>query len=148
MGISFGGPDPQVLHNVWAFYIGMMVGLAVVIVTTILVDKLGNYLFHRGYAKPFYIKGHRIHHIWIYLLLPGFYVFFSILILLGYAQMIWGDMYLRIISVFAIAGICMAIDFVGDKLWPKIRPDVFLHHEWVYTFICIYIIQFVINVRI
>lgn len=102
-------------------------GLAVVIVTTILADKLGTYLFHKGYAKPFYIKGHIIHRIWIYLLIPGFYIFFSILFLLGYAQIIWNDMYFRMISIFAVAGICMAIDFIGDKFWPKIRRDVFLH---------------------
>ena len=94
----------------------MIIGLAVVIVTTLLVDRLGTYLFQRGYAKPFYVKGHRIHHIWIYLLIPGIYIFLSVLVLLGYVELIWNDMYLRLASVFVVGGVCLAIDFIGDKL--------------------------------
>jgi hypothetical protein len=74
MGISFDPPQPPVFHDPSAFYIGMIIGLAVEIVATILADKLGTYLFHKGYAKPFYIKGRRIHHVWIYPLIPGFYI--------------------------------------------------------------------------
>lgn len=148
MGISFSDPSPPHFHDPLAFHIGMIIGLGVVIITTFFADKLGNYLFHKGYAKPFYIKGHRIHHVWIYLLVPGFYIFFSILILLGYVEMIWNDMYLRVVSVFLVAGICLAIDFIGDKFWPKIRRDVFLHHEWVYTAIGLYVVTFVVNVKI
>jgi len=126
----------------------MMVGFIIVLTATILADKLGTYLFHRGYAKPFYIKGHRIHHVWIYLLIPGFYLFFASLILLGYVQMIWNDMYFRVVSISIVAGICMVIDFLGDKMWPKIRQNVILHHEWVYTIIGFYVVTFVVNVVI
>lgn len=146
MGISFGVPSP--LHDPLAFHIGMVIGLAVVILTTILVDKLANCLFRRGYAKPFYLRGKRIHHVWIYMLVPSAYLFFSILLLMGYVEMIWSDMYLRVVSVFAVAGICMGFDFTIDKLWPKIRRDVIMHHEWMYTFIAFYVVAFVINVRI
>ena len=148
MGISFGNPSPPDFRDPLAFHLGMMVGFIIVLTATILADKLGTYLFHRGYAKPFYIKGHRIHHVWIYLLIPGFYLFFASLILLGYVQMIWNDMYFRVVSISIVAGICMVIDFLGDKMWPKIRQNVILHHEWVYTIIGFYVVTFVVNVII
>jgi hypothetical protein len=148
MGISFGDPSPPDFKDPLAFHIGMLIGFGVVLVAVIFADKLGTYLFHKGYAKPFYIKGHRIHHVWICLLVPGFYLFFSALILLGYVQMIWNDMYFRVASVLIVAGVCMAVDFVGDKMWPMIRQNVILHHEWVYTIIGFYVVTFVVNVII
>jgi len=148
MTIDFKPPWPPVFHDPLAFYFGMLAGFLIVLLTTIFADRLGTFLFHRGYAKPFYIKGHRIHHVWINLIIPLSYILFCVFLLLGYVLPIWDGMYLRLASIFAIAGVCMFIDFMGDKLWPTIRKNVILHHEWVYTLILLYIILFVVEVRI
>lgn len=148
MPIDFKSPLIPNFQDPIAFYTGMIVGFVVVIFATILADKLGTALFHRGYAKPFYIKGHRVHHVWIYLLIPAAYLIFSFLVLTGYVLPIWTDMYERMISIFVVAGICMLVDFLGDKWWPKIRQDVILHHEWLYAVIFVYVIQFVVVVRV
>jgi hypothetical protein len=146
--IDFKPPWPPVLHNPAAFYIGIVVGFVLVLLITTFVDKLGTFLFHRGYAKPFYVKGHRIHHVWIYAIIPSAYLIFTLLLLFGYVLPIWDDMYLRLASIIPIAAACMCIDFIGDKKWPKIRKNVILHHEWVYTFILVYVILFAVEVRI
>jgi hypothetical protein len=146
--IDFKPPWPPVFHDPSAFYLGMVVGFAVVLLATIFADKLGAYLFHRGYAKPFYIRGHRIHHVWIYLIIPLSYLVFSALLLLGYVLPVWPGMYLRLASIFLVAGVCMGVDFFSDKHWPHLRKDVILHHEWVYLVIFLYVIQFVVEVRV
>ncbi|MGH2639908.1 MAG: hypothetical protein ACRDF4_11625 [Rhabdochlamydiaceae bacterium] len=148
MTIDFKAPWPPVFHDPMTFYLGMAVGFIVVLFATIFADKVGTFLFHRGYAKPFYIKGRRVHHVWIYLIMPLAYVVFSTLLLLGYILPIWSDMYVRLVSIFVVAGVCMFVDFMGDKLWPRIRKNVILHHELVYALIFVYVIQFVVEVRI
>lgn len=145
---DFKPPWRPVFHNPEAFYFGMVAGFVAVILITILIDQLGTYLFARGYAKPFFIRGHRIHHVWIYLIIPAGYLSFATLLLMGYVLPIWSGLYMRLLSVLLVAGACMLIDFVGDRLWPKIRKDVILHHEWVYAVIFLYILQFVVEVRI
>ena len=148
MTLDFQPPWPPVFHDPLAFYLGMLIGFMVVILTNIFTDKLGSYLFSRGYAKPFYLKGHRIHHVWINFMIPMFYLVFCILLLLGYILPIWSDMYVRLVSIFLVTGVCMGVDFIGDKLWPRIRKNVILHHEWIYALILIYVLQFVVEVRI
>ncbi|HZW55975.1 MAG TPA: hypothetical protein VFF30_06770 [Nitrososphaerales archaeon] len=148
MPIEFKAPWPPTFHDPVAFYVGMAVGFVVVLLTTLLADRLGTYMFHRGYAKPFYIKGRRIHHFWIKLFVPLGYVVFCVLLLTGYVLPIWSGMYVRLFSVLAVAVVCICVDSLGDKRWPRIRKDQILHHEWVYALIFLYIIQFVVEVRI
>jgi hypothetical protein len=141
-------PSAPVFQNPSAFYLGMIAGFGVVIVATIVTDKLGTYLFHKGYAKPFYMNGRRIHHVWIYVIAPAAYLLISGLLLLGYILPIWTEMYLRLASVFVVVGICMCVDFVGDKRLQTIRKDILHHHEWIYALILLYIAQFVVEIRI
>jgi hypothetical protein len=124
----------------------MIAGLGLVVLATIVADKLGTYLFHKGYARPFYVNGCRIHHIWIYAITPTAYLVISALVLLGYVLPIWTDMYLRLASVFVVVGICMCVDFVCDNRLRTISKDILHHHEWVYALICVYIVQFVIEI--
>jgi len=146
--IEFIPPWPPVFRDPVEFYIGIIVGFVIVVLATILADKLGTRLFQRGYAKPFYLRGHRIHHVWIYAIIPPAYVMFASLLLLGYVLPIWSDMYLRFTLIFLVAAVCMSIDFIADRRWPKIRKNVILHHELVYTAIFLYVIQFVVQVRV
>jgi hypothetical protein len=105
-------------------------------------------MFKRGFAKPFYIKGHRIHHSCIYYILPTAYAMIIGLFFLGYIQLQWDSLWIRLADVATLTAAALAVDFIGDKFWPKIRMNVILHHEWVYTVIPAFIFAYVVNIVI
>ena len=90
-------------------------------------------MFKRGFAKPFYIKGHRIHHNTLYVIVPMLYGIFLAWFFLGYVQLIWNSFWDKLAITFVLVAVTLTVDFIGDKYWPKIRMDVILHHEWVYA---------------
>lgn len=148
MSIQFGRPVPPHLFNPLLFFEGAMIGLGVLLFVTFLTDRLGTAMFHRGFAKPFYLKGRRIHHSCIYVIVPGAYGIIMGLFLMGYIQLIWNSLWTNLATVCVIVAIAIALDFIGDRFWPKIRRDVILHHEWIYTIIPAYIFTYVLNVII
>lgn len=148
MSLDFGNPVPPRFQNPTLFFVGFLVGLAVVLFSTVVVDQLGTAMFRRGFAKPFYIKGHRIHHSCLYYIIPSSYTALVILYFLGYVKPIWGSFWYNVgYSIFLIA-ITVSIDFIGDKFWPKIRKNVILHHEWIYTIVPVFIFTYLVNVII
>jgi hypothetical protein len=148
MSLKFGIPEPPKIHDPQLFAVGILAGLAIIMCSTLLVDKLGTAMFKRGFAKPFYIKGYRVHHSCIYFIVPSLYGLFLGLYFLGYVQPIWAYLWFKIAYTGVLLAATMAVDFIGDKYWPKIRKDVVWHHEWVYTIIPAYILTFVVNIII
>ena len=148
MSLKFGVPDPPKIHDPQLVALGILVGLAVIMFSTFVVDKLGTAMFKRGFAKPFYIKGYRIHHSCIYFVVPALYGFFLALYFLGYLHPIWAYFWLKLAGAAALTAVTLAIDFLGDKYWPKIRKDVVLHHEWIYSILPAFILTFVVNIVI
>jgi hypothetical protein len=139
--IKFGPPDPPHLAiiNPIMFTIEMLVGFVLLLGVTVIVDKLGTAMFHRGFAKPFYIKGHRIHHSVIYSIIPIAYGIFSILYFFGYVRLTWSIAGDQLAILALLIAFCIAIDAIGDKFWPEIRKNVILHHEWIYSIIPAYL---------
>jgi hypothetical protein len=148
MSLKFGVPVPPRIHDPVIFAIGIIAGLAILMISTFLVDRLGTAMFKRGFAKPFYLKGHRIHHSCIYFIVPSLYGLFLGLYLLGYVQPIWAYLWFKIAYTGVLVAGTLTFDFIGDKYWPKIRKDVFWHHEWIYTILPAYILTFVVNIVI
>ncbi|MHB8567774.1 MAG: hypothetical protein ACYC7D_07200 [Nitrososphaerales archaeon] len=148
MSIQFGRAVPPHLSHPATFFFGVMLGLAVIVASTYFADRLGTAMFKRGFAKPFYIKGHRIHHSCIYFMIPATYGILVGLFFLGYVQPVWSSLWVRISDAASLAAIALAIDFLGDRFWPRIRMDVILHHEWIYTLIPAYILTYVVNIVI
>lgn len=148
MSLKFGSPSPPRIPHPELFIAGVVISLSAILFTTVLVDKLGTAMFKRGFAKPFYIKGRRIHHKCIYLIVPVGYFLFLGLLLLGYIQILWGAFYYNLAYTLVILGVTMAIDFLGDRFWPKIRKNVILHHEWIYTLVPAYILAYMVVVII
>ncbi|MGI0091751.1 MAG: hypothetical protein ACREBS_08580 [Nitrososphaerales archaeon] len=146
MSLRFGVASPPRIHNPELLLTGIVLGLVVLILSTFVVDKLGTAMFKRGFAKPFYIKGHRIHHSCIYFLVPAAYAIFVGLFLLGFIQINWRLLWNNIAYTTLLLAGTLLLDFVGDKYWPKIRKNVILHHEWLYTLVPAYILTYVVVV--
>ncbi|MGI0078546.1 MAG: hypothetical protein ACRECH_02880 [Nitrososphaerales archaeon] len=141
---------PQPLHaaNSSLIIAGLLILPALILGITVIVDLLGTAMFHRGFAKPFYLRGRRIHHSCIYLIIPGSYVILAGLFVLGYVQLIHNLFWVRLGYVGLLAAACISFDFICDRYWPAIRKNAILHHEWIYSIIPIYIFTNVINVII
>lgn len=148
MSISVGNPQPPHVADPQLMLGGLIIGSILIFGITILVDALGTAMFRRGFAKPFYIKGRRIHHSCIYLIIPVGYSILAGLFLLGYAQPIHNSFWMRVGYVGLLAGACLAVDFIGDRFWPEIRKNVILHHEWMYSIIPVYIFTNVVHIII
>ncbi len=67
---------------------------------------------------------------------------------MGYVQLVWHSLWFNLATVGLIVIGAITLDFIGDKFWPKIRRDVILHHEWVYTIIPAYIFTYMLTVII
>jgi len=148
MSLKFGIPVPPRIHDPHTLALGLIAGLGILMLSTFVVDKLGTAMFKRGFAKPFYIRGHRIHHSCIYFVVPSLYGMFVGLYFLGYVQPIMANIWIKMAFTGVLVAATLAFDFIGDRYWPRIRKDVFWHHEWMYTILPAYILTFVVNVII
>jgi hypothetical protein len=148
MSLRFGIATPVKILHPELFVMGVLVSLSAMLLTTVAVDKLGTAMFKRGFAKPFYIRGHRVHHSSLYLIVPALYAIFLSLYVLGYVRIQWGSLWDNLAYTIVILAITMSVDFLGDKFWPKIRKNVILHHEWIYALVPAYVLTYVLVVII
>jgi len=148
MSIKFGNPVPQHLTHPQVFFEATFLGLAAIIVLLVIVDSLGTAMFHRGFAKPFYIRGRRIHHSVIYFIIPLAYGALVIMYLMGYLLVPWTGFWNRLAVVGVLTCITLVIDFLGDRFWPKIRKNVILHHEWFYAIIPAALFSYVVTILV
>lgn len=130
------------------FYLGAAIGLAAVLILASLVNELGDVMFRRGFAKPFYVKGHRIHHRDVlFILFPAAYTMIVSLILLGFIHVIWGTFWTGIETTLLITAGCFVLDFALDGVsFGTMREKAILHHEWVYLLIPAYVFTHVLAV--
>lgn len=145
--LSFGVPEPPRIHDPIVFTGMLLLGLTCLLGIAFAVDKLGTAMYRRGFAKPFYLKGHRIHHSCIYYIVPLCYGAICALYFLGYIHFIRNDFLLHVGYSALVCGGCIAVDLIGDKYWPKIRKNVILHHEWIYAMIPAYIFTFIVYIH-
>ena len=121
--------------------LGLFTGFAVVFSLTAFVNKAGDYLYHKGIAKPFYVRGYRLHHKnFLLVLIPGAYVVLATLIYLHFFEVLWGNLWPGIEVTVLLAAFCLTIDFSLDALIKaEKRMTLLLHHEWVYLVLPAYI---------
>ena len=146
MSLRFGPPIPIKMLHPELFFMGVIVSLSTILFATLVVDKLGTAMFKRGFEKPFYIKGRRVHHSCIYLIVPLLYSILLGLYVLGYVQIAWGTLWYNLAWTVLLLAATMSVDFLGDRFWPKIRKNVILHHEWIYTLIPAYVLATIVIV--
>ena len=116
------------------------------IATALVLDKLGSFMFRRGYVKPFFVLGRRVHHAWISVLLPFCYLAFGYFIITGNIHPIWNLFWYRLALILPVVGLCLAVDFIGDGR--KASSTGIFRYEWVYALIPVYIFTFVVNVSV
>lgn len=147
MGIVIGTPQPPKIEAT-QFLVWLTLGLSLILVITWLADMVGTAMYRRGFAKPFYVLGRRVHHSCIYLIVPASYLILGTLYLLGYVQVIWGSLWTNLAYAAIITSLVMAADFLGDRYWPRIRKKAVLHHEWIYTLLPAFIFTYVVHITL
>jgi hypothetical protein len=123
----------------------LLAGFIVVLSSTLLLDKVGDYLYHMGIAKPFYLLGHRLHHrSFLLALAPASYLAVGTLIFLHYVRVVWSSFWPTVEVTLFLAGICLTLDFALDALSTKEKRRALLHHEWVYLVVPAYVFTHVV----
>lgn len=117
----------------------LVAGFFVILSSTLLLDKAGDVLYHKGIAKPFYLLGHRLHHrSFLLSIVPASYVAVAALIYLHYMRVVWSSFWPSVDVTLFLAGACLALDFTLDALSSREKRRALLHHEWVYVVVPAY----------
>ena len=117
----------------------LIAGFIVVVSATLILDKVGDYLYHRGIVKPFYLLGHRLHHRGFLLaIVPAAYVVVGGLVYLHFFRVLWSSFWPSVEITLFLATACLAIDFTFDALSSAEKRRALLHHEWVYLVVPAY----------
>jgi hypothetical protein len=148
LGIGIGAPQPPRIGNPTLYLAWIIIGLAAVLVSTWFVDEVGTLAYSKGFSKPFYILGRRIHHSCIYLIVPSVYAVLLVLFFLGYVHIVRASLWTNITYAAMITSLAMGVDFLGDRYWPRIRKNAILHHEWIYTVLPAYVFTYVIHITL
>lgn len=121
--------------------LGLFAGFVVVLSISTFVNKAGDYLYRRGIAKPFYLRGYRVHHRkFLTAFVPAFYVAVATLIFLHFARVLWGSLWPSVEITVFLAAFCLTLDFTLDWLTTaEKRMNLVLHHEWLYFVLPAYI---------
>src|SRR5271168_1865686 len=91
--------------------IGLLAGFAVVLTSTLVLDKAGDFFYHKGIAKPFYLFGHRLHHRSVLLsIVPATYLAVASLLYLHYARVLWYSFWPSLEITLFLAAACLTID--------------------------------------
>jgi hypothetical protein len=119
--------------------IGLALGFVVVLCSTFLLDKAGDYFYRKGIAKPFYLFGHRLHHRHVLAsIVPASYVVVAGLLYVHYARVLWASFWPSLEITLFLAGACLTIDMTLDALSAVEKKRALLHHEWVYVLVPAY----------
>lgn len=115
-------------------------GFIVVLLVAAVLNKVGDFLYRKGIAKPFYVKGHRLHHRNVLLIhVPAAYVALAALISLHYLRVLWYSLWPSAEFTLLLVGVCLTIDLSLDVLSSKEVRGTLLHHEWVYFLLPAYV---------
>jgi len=113
-------------------HFGLLVGFAATLAIASVLNEFGDVMFRKGVARPFFFGRYRLHHRrFLFVFFPLGYALVASLILLGYVQIVWSDLWTGMVTTIAIAAACLlldlAVDFARDSGgWG------FIHHELIY----------------
>ena len=125
----------------------LVVGFVIVVTSTVVLNKVGDLLYHKGIAKPFYLLGYRLHHRnFLLTLVPATYIAVATLIYLHYVRVLWYSFWPSVEITLFLAGICLTIDFALDAVSSVDKKRALLHHEWVYVVVPAYVFTHLIAI--
>ena len=113
-------------------HFGLLVGFAATLAIASVLNEFGDVMFRKGVARPFFFGRYRLHHRrFLFVFFPLGYALVASLILLGYVQIVWSDLWTGMVTTIGIAAACLlldlAVDFARDSGgWG------FVHHELIY----------------
>jgi len=111
---------------------GILAGFAGTLVLSMVLDRFGDVMFKRGVARPFFFGRYRLHHRrFLFVFLPAGYAMLSTLILAGYIQIVWSDLWTGIGSTMVIGLACLVLDLAVDYARDS-GGWWFVHHELIY----------------
>jgi hypothetical protein len=117
----------------------LVAGFVVVVSSMVLLNKAGDFFYHKGIAKPFYLLGHRLHHRNFALaVVPAVYVVVATMIYLHYMRILWYSFWPSVEITLFLVGICLTVDMTLDALSSVDKRRALLHHEWVYVLVPAY----------
>jgi hypothetical protein len=137
-------------YTVWQpVYMELALGFSVIITLSQIADALADSMFGRGWARPFYVKGIRVHHRRVlYVGIPALYVIFAALVVQGYVQLVSASFWQGVGTTLAITSACVILDLLWDGLSERTSKSAILHHEWLYLAIPAYIFTFFLRLSI
>jgi uncharacterized membrane protein YedE/YeeE len=119
--------------------VGIFIGYTLILSVALLLNKFGDLMFKKGFAKPFYIRGYRIHHRDILLfVLPLVYTVIVFLILVGAVVVVWNYFWDGIETISILAVVCLMVDLLFDKYSTKIKKVLAIPHEILYLSLPLY----------
>ncbi|MDG6916260.1 MAG: hypothetical protein JRM85_01530 [Nitrososphaerota archaeon] len=120
------------------FYIGLTLGFIATMAIAVALNRLGDAMFRRGVARPFFVLGHRLHHrSFLYRAVPFAYFVVSVLLLAGYVHIVWSVLWTGLAGTSLVAADCLIMDMAMDYAL-KGRGKWLLKHELVYAAVPLY----------
>ena len=111
---------------------GLVLGFVVTLAIAPVLNEFGDVMFRKGVARPFFFGKYRLHHKrFLYVFLPVGYALLSLLIALGYVQIIWSDFRTGIAATLVIGAACLLLDLTIDYLQDSWGWGL-IHHELIY----------------
>jgi len=111
---------------------GLVLGFVVTLAIAPVLNEFGDVMFRKGVARPFFFGKYRLHHKrFLYVFLPIGYALLSLLIALGYVQIIWSDFSTGIAATLVIGAACLLLDLTIDYLQDSWGWGL-IHHELIY----------------
>jgi len=113
-------------------YFGAMVGFVATLIVASVLNQLGNSMFRRGVAMPFFLGSRRVHHRQVlFYFLPAAYAALAALFFAGYIKIVWSLFSTGVLCTLVIAASCLVFDLCLDYSKGGGRLG-FLHHELIY----------------
>lgn len=113
-------------------HFGLLVGFAATLAIASVLNEFGDVMFRKGVARPFFFGRYRLHHRrFLFVFFPLGYALVASLILLGYVQIVWSDLWAGMVTTIAIAAACLLLDLAVDYARDS-GGWGFIHHELIY----------------
>jgi hypothetical protein len=128
---------------------GIFIGYTFILFIALILNKFGDMMFRKGFAKPFYLRGHRIHHRDVLLLvLPVTYTVIVSLIVMGIVSVVWDHFWNGIATVSILALVCLFVDILFDRCSSQIKRIITVPHEVVYLTLPFYVFTHIVVITV